>query len=363
MKIPQMQPFFDDLETTAILKYLEGKPFLTEYRETSELETQLSNYIGSKHAIMVSNGTLSLVAMLAVLNIGPGDKVYVPNYTMIATFNAVRMVGADVILVDVEPETLCIDINDLQAKMSKDAKAIFFMSANGRYPLNGLQKIQDFAQQNNLFLLEDSAQSLGSFFPDGEHIGTKGTMGSFSFSVPKVITMGQGGCIVTNEDSLAEKIRKFKDFGRSKGGVDFHPFFGINLKITDLQSVIGKVQLTKLAERIARKKEIARRYKENLANCIQVEFFKDDLVSGTPWFIDTLVTERESLINFLEAHSIGSRRMYPPINLQPSVAMNGSFPVSENVGLNGLWLPSYVQISDQEIDLVCETIMNFYARH
>ena len=171
-----------------------------------------------KNNINYTKGTLSLVAMLAVLNIGPGDKVYIPNYTMIATFNAVRMVGADIILVDVEPETLCIDINDLKSKINEDAKAIIFVSANGRYPLNGLQKIQDFALQNNLFLLEDSAQALGSFFPDGQHIGTKGIMGSFSFSVPKIITMGQGGCIVTNNDSLAEKLRKFKDFGRNYFG-------------------------------------------------------------------------------------------------------------------------------------------------
>lgn len=361
MRIPQMIPFFDKLEKESISEYMDSNPFLTEFNKTNDLEKMICDFTGSKNAIMVSNGTLSLFAMLMIKGIGAGDKVYVPNYTMIATINAVKMVGAEPILVDVEPETLCIDITKIRTPVPKNARAIIFVTANGRFSKLGHEAVSRFAAENSLLLLEDAAQSLGSFYSDGKHQGTKGVMGSFSFSVPKIITMGQGGCIVTNDDKIAQDLRVFKDFGRFRGGTDDHPFFGVNLKITDLQAVIGIAQMSKLQMRIDRKREIWKRYSELLSNNKHISFFHHDLELTTPWFIDVLAKNREGLIKHLEGKSIGTRKMYPPINRQKSVAISGSFPISEKIGEEGLWLPSFVQIKDQEIEEVCFEINNFYS--
>jgi perosamine synthetase len=361
MRIPQMIPYFDHLERDAITDYMNSNPFLTEFKKTSDLEQLICNFTNSKNAIVVSNGTMSLVAMMAAIGIGPGDKVYVPNYTMIATINAVKMIGAEPILVDVEPETLCIDLESIQKPIPPEAKAIIFVSANGRETNKGPADVLKFANDNDLILLEDAAQSLGSLYSDGQHHGTKGLLGSFSFSVPKIITMGQGGCIVTNDDKIAAKVRTYKDFGRLQGGTDFHPNFGINLKVTDLQSVIGIVQMSKLENRVVRKKAIWKRYQEKLSGNPSIHFFNQDLTWTAPWFVDILVKDRERLIRHLESKSIGTRTMYPPINQQPSVDLGGSFPVSEKVGKEGLWLPSFVQISDDEIDEVCFEINNFLS--
>ena len=361
MRIPQMVPWFDNHEKIAISEYMDSNPFLTEFTKTKDLEKLICDFTGSKNAIMVSNGTLSLVAMMAIKGIGPGDKVFVPNYTMIATINAVKMLGAEPILVDVEPETLCLDITQIKTPISKDVKAMIFVTANGRFSKLGHEGISRFAHDNNLILFEDAAQSLGSFYSDGQHQGTKGLMGSFSFSVPKIISMGQGGCIVTNDDNIANDLRVFKDFGRFRGGTDDHPYFGLNLKITDLQSVIGIAQMSKLQTRVQRKKEIWKRYSEQLSQNANVEFFHHDLAWMTPWFIDVLVKDREKLITYLEHKSIGTRKMYPPINQQKSVMVTGLFPVSERIGREGLWLPSFVQIKDEEIDEVCFEINKFYS--
>ena len=192
-------------------------------------------------------------------------------------------------------------------------------------------------------------------------MGTAGVMGSFSFSAPKIISTGQGGCIVTDDDALAGRLRKLKDFGRSGGGNDFHDSLGLNFKFTDLQACVGLAQLEKLDWRVSRKRDIYRRYQENLAGCAALGFFSQDLQHTTPWFIDVLVQQREELVEYLRSHRVGSRVMYPPINRQPAYDVPGDHPVSVNVGEHGLWLPSASQLSDEQVDYVCATILSFYG--
>ena len=149
-----------------------------------------------------------------------------------------------------------------------------------------------------MYLIEDAAQSLGSFYPDKCHMGTKGIAGSFSFSAPKIISTGQGGAVVTNDDNLASRIRKLKDFGRSGGGNDIHDSIGYNFKFTELQAVIGIVQMSKLSGRVDRKKKIMKLYMDLLGDVDEVSFFNQDLDNTTPWFIDVMV-ERRGITNIL----------------------------------------------------------------
>jgi perosamine synthetase len=193
-------------------------------------------------------------------------------------------------------------------------------------------------------------------------MGTVGKVGSFSFSAPKVISTGQGGALITNDDDIAHNIRRLKDFGRSGGGNDIHDTIGYNFKFTDIQAVLGIEQMKKLPSRVDRKKEILLRYKDNLNNVNQVYFFEQNLEFTTPWFIDVFVEDREGLILHLKEKNIGSRMMYPPINKQKAYNVPGEYPVSNMIGVKGLWLPSASQLSDNQIDYICSKIKSFFSK-
>lgn len=358
-----MEPWFGPEEKKAMNEYMEEGGWLTEFKRTAEFEKRIADYTGAKHCIVVNNGTISLTLMAIAAGIGHGDEVIIPNYTMIATPNSVKMIGAVPVFVDVEEETLCMDIRAAEKAITAKTKAILLVTANGRYPKSGIEAFKKLASEKNIILLEDAAQSLGSFYPDGKHQGTHGLMGSFSFSAPKVITTGQGGAIVTNDDEVAIKLRKLKDFGRSGGGNDIHDSIGFNFKFTEMQAVIGNEQMKKLQERVIRKQEILKLYKEQLKEIRQVKFFEQDLQKTTPWFIDTFVEQREKLQEFLKANGIGTRIMYPPINKQEAYSIPGEHPVSNSVGIKGLWLPSAAQLTDTQINRICSKIKEFYPTH
>jgi len=359
--IPQMEPWFGEEERFAMDEYLGQGGWITEFKKTQEFEQMIAEYTGAKHCFVVNNGTVSLTLMAMAAGIKAGDEVLVPNYTMVATPNSLKMFGAEPKFVDVDSKTLCISLEEIKKNISPKTKAVFLMNANGRYPLD-IDEIVSYCKNNNLILLEDSAQALGSFYPDGIHQGRKGIAGSFSFSAPKIISTGQGGALITDDDNIAYRIKRLKDFGRSGGGNDLHNSIGWNFKFTDIQAVIGIEQMKKLQWRVDRKKEILKLYKKLLNGVKQVRFFEQDLENTTPWFIDALIDNRENLQAFLKENDIGTRIMYPPINKQKAYNYPGEFPVSNLVGQKGLWLPSAAQLNDEQINFICRCIQNFYLK-
>ena len=170
----QMQPWFGEEEKKAICEYMDENGFITEFKRTEKFEQMLAEYTGAKHCIVVNNGTISLTLAAMAVGVEAGDEVIVPNYTMIATPNSIKMFGANPIFVDVEPETLCLDIEKVKMAITSKTKAIMLVSANGRYPKVGIKAFEDLCKEKNIILIEDSAQSLVSFYPDGRHIGTAG---------------------------------------------------------------------------------------------------------------------------------------------------------------------------------------------
>lgn len=360
--IMQMQPWFGAEEKKALSDYMDEGGFLTEFKHTAALEEQISAYTGAKHCIVVNNGTVSLTLAGLACGLSAGDEVIVPNYTMIATPNSVKLFGAEPVFVDVERDSLCLDLQKVEAAITPKTKAIMLVSSNGRYPRQGIENLVNLCSSRCIHLIEDAAQSLGSFYPDGVHIGRKGDIGSFSFSAPKIISTGQGGCLITDDDELAYKLRRLKDFGRSAGGgSDIHETIGFNCKFTEMQAVVGVEQMKKLPWRVERKKEIYRRYVTSLSDISDIAFFQHNFAFTSPWFIDCIVEQREKLMEHLRSRNIGSRVMYPPINSQQAYSSPGSFPVSEWVGRKGLWLPSMSQLSDSEIDYICVCIREFYS--
>lgn len=356
-----MEPWFDNQEQEALNKYMGEGGWVTEFKKTFEFQDLIKKFTGAKHCFVVNNGTISLSLMAMASGIKAGDEVLVPNYTMVATPNSLKMFGAEPKFVDVNPYTLCISLNEIKKNFSSKTKGVFLMNANGRYP-SDIEEIISFCKQNNLIILEDSAQALGSFYPDGIHQGRKGIAGSFSFSAPKIISTGQGGAIITDDDKVAHNVSRLKDFGRSGGGNDIHEMIGFNFKFTDIQAVIGIVQMGKLEWRMKRMKEIYRRYKNNLSNLTQVNFFDQDLKNTTPWFIDVKVEKRDGLMSYLKQNKIGSRIMYPPLNKQEAYNIDEDHIVSNEIGVKGLWLPSSSKLTNDQIDYVCEQINLFYLK-
>ena len=253
-----------------------------------------------------------------------------------------------------------MDIKKVRVAITKKTKAVMHVSINGR--VGKLKELKAFCEEKGIILIEDAAQSLGSFF-EGKHVGTYGKVGSFSFSVPKIITMGQGGALITDDEELYKKICKIKDFGRVSGGVDIHDEFGWNFKFTDLQAVFGIEQMKKLPSRVKRKKEIGELYKNLLNGIKQVKTIETNFDEVAPWFIEILVDEPKKLRDYLKEQSIGTRVFYPAIHTQKIYSdIKGDFPKALHVGQHGLWLPSSSNLEDKDIGNICDLIRDYYEK-
>jgi perosamine synthetase len=359
-QIPQMEPWFGDEEAAAVFEYMKSGGWVMEFRKTQELERMIADFVGAKHCVITTNGTISLTLAMLALGMRAGDEVLVPDFTMIASPNAAKLVGIEPVLVDIDSSTLCMDLVSAAKAITPKTKALMYVAFNGR--AGDMRAVQDFCKKHNLFLIEDAAQALGSR-QGGKHLGTFGEIGSFSFSVPKIITMGQGGALVTDSDELAVRIRQLKDFGRTGGGNDTHDEWGWNFKITDIQAVIGIEQIKKLPARVERKKAIWQKYAELFANVPHVEMVPTNIDDTSPWFVEVFVDNPDELAAHLKAHGIGSRRVYPAIHTQKIYRDTWSgklFPVTERVAARGLWLPSASQLSDGDIERVAKVVKSFY---
>lgn len=355
-----MEPWFDEKEANAVNTYMQGDGWLTEYKKTEELEKMIAGYTGSKYCVMTVNGTVSLILAILALGIKSGDEVLVPDITMIATPNSAKLLGIEPILVDVEKDTLCMDLHKARLAITPKTKAILYVSLDGRS--GDMDQIKKFCKENNLYLIEDAAQALGSYW-NKKHLGTYGQIGTLSFAVPKVITTGQGGALLTNNRTLYKKIKILKDFGRARGGIDIHDEWGWNFKFTDLQAVIGIEQMKKLNSRIKRKKEIYKRYADGLKDVKEVSLIPTDLSRTAPWSIDIYVNEPLKLAFYLKDCGIGTRSVYPAIHTQKiyrDSTSKGRFPVAEKYAKTGLWLPSSPQLTNQEVDYIIKVIKRYY---
>ena len=234
------------------------------------------------------------------------------------------------------------------------------VSINGRS--SNMLQILEIAKEHHLFILEDAAQSLGSYFRK-KHLGTIGDIGSFSFSTPKIITTGQGGALVTNNKKLYELIVRLKDFGRIDRNTQDHDEIGFNFKFTDILAAIGVEQMKKLPWRVTRKKGMYKLYRELLQDVKQVSFIRTNLKDVSPWFIDIIVPDPLKLQAHLSLKGIGTRLFYPAIHTTKPYKTAEQFPNSLWVSNHGLWLPSSSFLTDDDIDRICKEIRNFYEKN
>ena len=254
-----------------------------------------------------------------------------------------------------------------------------YVSSNGR--CGNMDEVVKFCRNRGIILIEDACQSFGSKWND-KYLGTFGDVGVFSFTPHKIITTGQGGAIVTDREDIYDKVKKLKDFHRTKPGVDVHDGIGYNFKFTDLQAVIGIEQMKEIDLRIQRKKEIYARYEANLLGKVEfIEMLSTNLDQVVPWFVDIILKKgiyREDFILYLEQNGIGSRQFYPRVHYQApysdhEVRIGKRLPImkdhegfdipvyepAEDITHRGVWLPSSINLSMKEIEYICDVIKKF----
>lgn len=358
--INYMEPSYDQYEIDAVNKYMSSGAWITEFKQTRKFEDNIASYTKSKYCSVMSNGTVTLIASLMACGISYGDEVIVPDFTMSATSHAVAILGAKVVFADIERDTFCMDFDAMLSKVSRKTKAIILVDLNGRYP-SRFPDFIEYCKDNNIWLIEDAAQALGSTYK-GKALGTFGDIGSFSFSMPKIITTGQGGAVLTDNNELFDKILRIRDFGREKAGSDHYMMIGANFKFTDLQAVIGIEQLKKVPGRVRRKKEMGQKYDSLLNGISSIEVVKNDYNDTAPCFIEILCHKKKNeLMNYLLEKGVNTRPFYPPLHSEPAYGLKDlSFPVTEEVSKKGLWLPSSVNLTDEKIEYICSLIKKFF---
>ena len=360
--IPQMEPLVSEADAEAVQRYLRSGGWLTEFRETRSFEKAVCDFTGARFCAAAPSGTLALFLALKACGIGPGDEVIVPDLTMAASATAVLLAGGKVVFADIEPKTLCLDLDRAERLISARTKAVMFVSLNGRAPA----EFAGFAARcraRGVKVIEDAAQSLGSFH-GGRHLGTIGDCGCFSFSSQKIVTTGQGGAVVTDDEKTYRQMSLLRDFGRLSGGSDHYLSVGWNLKFTDLQAVIGIEQMRRLPALVERKKKIFALYRRHLAGIRALEIPPTDLANVAPWFVDLFVGKsiKRPLMEYLHRNGVGSREIYPPLHAEPAFAATGSFPHAVDASGRGLWLPSSLRLGDEQVEKICDLIRRFVDR-
>ena len=328
-----------------------------------EFERRVAGFVGTRHAVAVSSGTAAIALALMAAGIGPGDEVLVPDLTFIATANAVRLAGADVKLVDVEPSRFGIDPDAVEAAIGARTRALVTVDVNGRGA--DYARLEPICRKAGLVLICDAAEALGSRHV-GRMLGSFGLAGCFSFSANKTVTAGQGGMIVTDSDAMHDRLRELKDQGRRKGGTggdDDHPVLGFNFKFTDLQAAVALAQFDEIEERLkaATRRDLA--YRERLSNQPGLRLPPMSEPGEVRQWTDVLIEDRAAVSAALEADGIGARNFWHPLHTQaPYAADAKAYRNSDAVSRRGLWLASRLDLTESDIDRVSSVVVSALRR-
>ncbi len=354
-RINQIEPVITSKDKKAISNYLNSNGWITENKVSKKFEIEFSKLVKSKYSIVYPNGTLTILSMLLAIGIKKNDEVIVPNYTMVATANAVKLAGGKPILCDIENQSLCLDPNQLLLKINKKTKAVIYVTLNGRS--GNIEKVKKICNQKKIFLLEDSAHSIGSYYKNKHH-GTFGIASSFSLSMPKLITTGQGGFVVTSNKKFAAKINEIKNFGRKSDGNDIYFSTGYNFKFTDIQAALGLSQLIDIKKKIKKKRQIFKIYFNKLSKINGIKMFKFNN-KETPWFCDIYLNNPKKLQKYLNSFGIMSRLVYPPLSSLKILKTKGDFRNSIYYCNRGIWLPSSISLNKRKIEFIIGKIKKF----
>ncbi len=371
MNIPQVFPWLGEDEKNALIEVINAN-WLTEGPKSEEFTSKLNELIKTKYGVFAPNGTLALFLGLLALDIGPGDEVIVPDTTFIASANAVILTGATPVFVDVNPDNFQINLANCTHLISKNTRAIMPVHLYGM--VTNMKEVMAFAIEHNLKIIEDAAQAIGVHYY-GQHAGTFGDVGCFSFFADKTITTGEGGYVVCKEQKTFEKLMLLRNQGRFNRGSFIHPAIGYNFRMTDLQAAIGLVQLAKLNEIIKRKLTILEWYKSQLEEVPEVRFLKLEPGSEyVPFRVVLIVKKAQELMDYFSKNGIQSRTFFFPLHKQPCFSYLGKDKEGKldlddkNFGNaifgyeHGICLPVFPTLSEEQVKYICNKIKEFYKK-
>ncbi|MEX0886253.1 MAG: DegT/DnrJ/EryC1/StrS aminotransferase family protein [Phycisphaeraceae bacterium] len=378
-EIPLSQPDITDAEIHAVIKVLRNGRLSIGPRQAL-FEQMVAERAGRRHGVAVSSGTAGLHLTLLGLGIGPGDEVITTPFSFIATANAIVMTGAKPVFVDIDPVSLNIDPNRVDAAVTPRTRGILAVEVFGN-PRH-MHRLAQIARHHEIHLIEDACEALGGKCQE-QRVGSFGRAAVFGFYPNKQITTGEGGVIVTDDDRLADLCRSMRNQGRpvdsdqgqhnnaTRGGAWLeHERFGYNYRLSEIAAALGAAQMERLDELLEARRQVATMYTRRLMDW-------DDLVLPTvdagdeqdmSWFAyvvrlnDTYGrTERDRIITGLRRHEVGASNYFPCIHLQPfyrtEMGFNkGDFPVAESICERTIALPFFPRMDETQVELVCHTL-------
>jgi perosamine synthetase len=357
-KIPLIKPYITQETKDKVFEVLESG-YLTEGSVTKEFEEAIKEYIGCQHTIAVCNCTVGLEMALRVLNVGPGDEVIVPDYTYPATADVVEIVGAKIVIVDIDPKTMLINYDAVEQAITPLTKAIIPVSLFGS-SLN-YEKLNTIKEKYNLYIIEDAACSIGALFED-KKVGNLADISVFSLHPRKFITTGEGGMITTNNRAWYDWMLSYKYFGmgvhESRLATDFVRI-GTNYKLSNIQAAVGLVQMYHIDELLEKRRKLARKYYEMLGDKPEISFPKITEKGTHSWqSCNIFINNRNETIEKLKEKNIETQigtyalHMHKAFNQNLNCSIIGDMLGSKHAFNHCLTLPMYHAMTEEEQDYV-----------
>jgi len=363
--IPVAAPTLNGNERAYVLDCLDSTWISSNGKYVEQFERAFAEFCGVKHAAACCNGTVALHLALMALGVGPKDEVIVPTLTFVATANAVTYCGARPVFVDSEPETWNIDPEQIEAKITTRTKGIIVVHLYG-HPVD-MDPVMSIARRHNLFVIEDAAEAHGAEYK-GRKVGSIGDIATFSFYGNKIITTGEGGMVVTNDDALASKVRQLKGQGMDPNKRYWFPIVGYNYRMTNVAAAIGLAQLERAEWHIERRREVAKWYyqalKDNpsLTLPVEREWAKNVYWMFTVVLNDNVRKSRDHIMQELAAEGIETRPVFYPLHTLPPynrLSRGQRFPVASHLGARGINLPTWAGLKKADIEFICKVLKEF----
>jgi perosamine synthetase len=327
-------------------------------------EEAFASAAGCSHGVACSSGTAALHLALAAVGIGAGDDVIIPAFTMIATANAVRLLGATPVLVDSEPRTGNLDVALVEERITSRTRAIVPVHVYG-HPID-MSALRALADRHDLLVIEDAAEAHGARY-EGRPVGSLGHAAAFSFYANKIVTTGEGGMVTTNDASIAGRVRELCNHAYSPERDFWHRSVAFNYRMSNVQAALGLAQTERLEELVDRRRNNAARYIRSLAGVDGIGLPDEaENVRSVFWMVALTVDAerfgctRDELRRRLAARGIETRNFFLPVHLQPAYyrqQLPRSYPVAERLGMSGLYVPSSPGLSDADVAYVAAAIV------
>lgn len=364
--IPVCEPTLAGNESKYVLDCLESNWISSAGKFIPVFEEKFAAECDCKYGVACGNGTVALHLALAALGLEPGDEVILPTFTMIATINAVIYTGATPVLIDSEPDTWNMDVEQLAAKITPKTKAVIPVHTYG-HPVD-MDPIMALADRHGLFVLEDAAEAHGAEYK-GRRAGGLGHAGSFSFYANKIITTGEGGMITTNDAHLAALTQNLRDHAFSNERHFWHKFVGFNYRMTNMQAAVGVAQVEQMDQFVENRRRNAALYTELLQKIPGIVTPPEaGWAKNVFWMYSILVEDefgltRDQLRAYLARHGIETRTFFIPMHLQPIYyeAFKGQrYPVAERLCQRGFYLPSASSLTAEQVRHIASVVDQAY---